>query len=192
MVRAGALAVIVLATACAKPAAPAPAPPPPAPVPAPAPAPAPAAVPAPVPVPAAVPVPDHCDDSLGTALARVSCDGARFVTAHPIELHPDRPVPDEPTRGVLAAVTAHLNDHPEILLVRIEVFTSELPGPDAEKRRVALGAAQRRADALLQYLWRKQGISAERLEAVAHERRSDSAASERHPVILRIVQRARR
>lgn len=134
-----------------------------------------------------------CDDTLAGALARVSCDGTRFVVAHPIELHPDRPVPVEPTRGVLHAVSDILRESPDILFVRIEVSVGADVGQDPEKRRTALAAAQRRAGALLQYLWRKRGISAERLEAVAYEHDARRARSDTPwPVVLRIVQRAKR
>lgn len=147
---------------------------------------------APAPEPPSAAAPAECDDSLGAALARVSCDGTRFLVAHPIELHPDRPAPVEPTRGVLHAVGDILQSQPELLLVRIEVYVGRDVGKDPEQRRVALSAAQRRADALLQYLWRKRGISAERLEAVAYEHDARQSSGVPWPVVLRIVQRARR
>lgn len=155
-------------------------------------APVPGTARAPEPLPAPAPAPAECDDSLGGALARVSCDGTRFLVAHPIELHPARPAPVEPTRGVLHAVSDLLQSEPEILFVRIEVYVGQDVGKDPERRRVALASAQRRADALLQYLWRKRGISAERLEAVAYEHDARQSSGVPWPVVLRIVQRARR
>lgn len=124
----------------------------------------------------------------------MSCDGTRFLLAHPVELHPDRPVPFEPTRGVLNAVSDLLRERPEILFVRIEVYVGSDVGRDPEKRRAALAVAQRRADALLAYLWHRRGISAERLEAVGyeHDARVSGAGGPAWPVVLRIVQRARR
>lgn len=159
-----------------------------------APAPSSPAAPAAPPAPEPEPIPAApCDDALAGALARVSCDGTRFVVAHPIELHPDRPAPAEPTRGVLHAVSEILDKSPDILFVRIEVSVGTDVGKDPEKRRAALAAAQRRADALLAYLWRKRGISAERLEAVAYEHDARRARSDAPwPVVLRIVQRAKR
>ena len=143
----------------------------------------------PAPIAAAPP----CSDALGAEAVRVSCDASHFVVAHPIELHPDRPVPDEPTRGVLGRVGVLMSQRPEILLLRIEVTVGRDPGPDLAKRRAALASAQRRADALLQYLWRRLGISAERLEAVAYEHDSKrTSGREPYPVVLRIVQRAQR
>lgn len=143
--------------------------------------------------PTPVLAPPPCSDVLGAEAARVSCDGSRFVVAHPIALHPDRPVPDQPTRGVLGRVGELMSERPEILLLRIEVAVGRDPGPDLAKRRAALASAQRRADALLQYLWRRLGVSAERLEAVAYEHDSKrTSGREPYPVFLRIVQRAQR
>jgi hypothetical protein len=137
--------------------------------------------------------PPPCSEVLGDEAARVSCDASRFVVAHPIALHPDRPLPDEPTRGVLHRVSELMGERPEILLLRIEVTVGRDPGPDLAKRRAALASAQRRADALLQYLWRRLGISAERLEAVAYEHDPmRTSGQDPYPVVLRIVQRAPR
>jgi hypothetical protein len=123
----------------------------------------------------------------------VSCDATRFVLAHPVELHPSRAVPEEPTRSVLAAVAQILERDPSILFVRIEVYSASPPGTDVARRRAALSLAQRRADALFQYLWRKRGISAERMEAVALEPRvAEPPPSTPWKVVFRIVQRARR
>lgn len=133
-----------------------------------------------------------CSDELGAERVRVSCDGTRFLVRDSIELHPARALPEEPTRSALAALTDLLDAHPEILLVRIEVYVGRAVGPRPDQRRAALAEAQRRADALFQYLWRKRGISAERLEAVGYEHEPKLTASNgRWPVILRIVQRAR-
>lgn len=157
-----------------------------------APVPGTARAPEPLPAPAPAPAPAECDDSLGGALARVSCDGTRVLVAHPVELHPDRPAPAEPTRAVLHAVSDLLQSQPEILFVCIEVYVGRDVGEDPEKRRAELAAAQRRADALLQYLWRKRGVSAERLEAVGYEHDARQSSGVPWPVVLRIVQRARR
>ncbi|MCC6897908.1 MAG: hypothetical protein IT377_02975 [Polyangiaceae bacterium] len=160
---------------------------------APAPTPAPESPAPESPSPLAVTLPAACSDDLAGEPARVSCDASRFELAHPIVLHPDRPAPDEPTRGVLDRVGQLMAEHPEILLLRIEVGVGEDPGPDPAERRAALASAQRRADALLQYLWRRRGVSAERLEAVAYEHDPKRVLGrERFPVLLRIVQRAPR
>lgn len=148
---------------------------------------------APPPVAAPPSEPRSCSDALGLDLARVSCDQTRFVVAHPIELHPDRATPEPATREVLRRVSEIMHERDDVLLVRIEVSLASDPGPDPARRRAALAGAQRRADALLQYLWRKRGVSAERLEAVGYEhdpRRAQGGAA--FPVVLRIVQSARR
>ena len=134
-----------------------------------------------------------CSDALGSELAKISCDRRRFVVAHPIELHPDRATPLSSTREVLQRVGEIMQEAGDVLLVRVEVASGSDPGRDPARRRAALASAQRRADALLQYLWRKRGVSAERLEAVAYEydprREAEGSA---FPVVLRIVQRASR
>jgi outer membrane protein OmpA-like peptidoglycan-associated protein len=91
---------------------------------------------------------------------------------------------------VLDAVAALMRERQDILLVRIEAYAARDPGDSPTARRRELDETQRRADAVLAYLWRKRGISAERLEAVGHgsDRRIDGAA--RYLVVFRVVQRS--
>jgi hypothetical protein len=134
---------------------------------------------------------EPCHDELHDELARLSCDGEEILVQRPLELHPLRSAPTEPTKSVLAAVGALLRGRKEILLVRIEV-RSALPARNAEAARQAVLESQARADALLKELWRRHGVSPERLEAVglgqASTRARDGA---RWPVVLRVLQRAR-
>ncbi len=133
-----------------------------------------------------------CRDDLGGTLARESCDRERILVAENIAFHPSRPAPPGKEREALAAVAALLRSRREILLVRIEVYSSrELP--HIEARREELLQAQLRADAIFNFLWRHEKISAERLEAVgyAYDERKSRADASRWPVVLRIVQRGR-
>ncbi|MFO0572301.1 MAG: hypothetical protein U0263_42165 [Polyangiaceae bacterium] len=131
-----------------------------------------------------------CHDELGAELAKLSCDGERILLAGRIEVNPARPAPAEPSRRLLAAAVQLLRSHPEILLVRIEVGVGRDVGKSVEKRRAELAEAQRRADALFAHLWRHEGISAERLEAVAYPYSPERQDGTRFPVALRVVQRA--
>ena len=131
-----------------------------------------------------------CSDELGSTLARVSCDGSRVLVAGHVELGPDRPRPAEPSRKLLEAAAGLLRDRPEILLVRIEVGVGHDAGRSAERQRAAWSEAQRRAEALLDYLWRREGISAERLEAAGYPFSAERQDGSRWPVVLRIVQHA--
>jgi hypothetical protein len=123
-------------------------------------------------------------------LARPSCDGQKILVKHPIELHPQRP-PSEPTKSVLAALGRLLREHPEILLVRIEVDAVGTLDSDPSQRRQELDKAQARADALLAYLWRRHGVSPERLEALGVTRNAEGGRT-RWQVTLRIVQRRKK
>jgi len=129
-----------------------------------------------------------CSDELGSELARVSCDRTKILVASRVDFHPQRPGPDAASKKVLERVAALLRERPEILLVRVEVYARKPFGKDAEQNRALLLEAQSRADALLQWLYRRQGISAERLEAAGYPRKADGG-SEPFPVVFRIVQR---
>lgn len=134
-----------------------------------------------------------CSDVLAGELARLSCDGQEILVKTPIELHP-RARPSEPTRSVLAAVAALLDERQDILLVRIEVHSSRRVGGGADLRRLEWIESQARADAILQRLWRTHRVSAERLEAVGFGASEPPAAgaSRRWRTVLRVVQRRRR
>lgn len=128
-------------------------------------------------------VPPPCSDDLGPELARLSCDVGRVQLARAVELHPEATEPPAPTRAVLHAVARELARHPEVLLLRIEVWST------AGRSRAA---AQERADALLRWLWRREHVSAERLEAVGLDGTADALAQgTSYPVLLRVIARAR-
>jgi hypothetical protein len=132
----------------------------------------------------------ECDDQLRGELARESCDGERVLIAKNVAFHPSRPAPADPERSVLADVARVMRTHPEILLLRIEVYTSATP-KYVEEQRSELEQAQLRATAIFLWLWRHEKIWAERLEAVgyAHDEKISRADPSRWPVVLRIVQR---
>lgn len=132
----------------------------------------------------------ECRDPPSDELAHVSCDAERIVLARPVSFHPRRSIPPAPARAVLERVAALLRQRPDIQLVRVESYSSRPAGASAEARRREMAESQRRADAVLRFLWRRGGISAERLEAVGYgfDPRFQGAA-ERWPIVLRIVQR---
>ena len=133
-----------------------------------------------------------CQDTLDDGLARLNCEGDRILLAHPLELRPDHVQPTGNTRRVLDAVAALLDERSDILLVRIEAYSSEPPSPDRSARRHQILESQRHADAVFHYLWKKRGISAERMEPVGYgwKPRLDERRT-RWPVVIRVVQWAR-
>jgi outer membrane protein OmpA-like peptidoglycan-associated protein len=111
--------------------------------------------------------------------------------AHPVAFHPGRSIPPEPAKASLDAVAALLRAQRQILLVRIEAYGSHAAAKSAEAQRREIDASQSRADAVLEYLWRRRGISAERLEAVgygSHPRFVGRAP--RWHIVLRVMQRS--
>ncbi len=141
------------------------------------------------PPPAAAAAP--CSDALPSGvLARLSCAGDRILLASPVELHPRREVPLEPTRSVLSAVGALMREHREVQLIRIEGYSNAEVGADPRRARVEVEQSQRRADAVLRYLWLREKVSAERMEAVGYGATGRTAgAPERWPIVLVVVQR---
>jgi OmpA family len=132
-----------------------------------------------------------CHEPAGDAPVRLSCDGTRITSDVAIELHPDRPRPSEPVERALSDVAALLRRRPDLLLVRIEVFARR-PGKNTAERRQERFRAQQRADALFRYLWRRQGISPERLEAVGYPFDAQFAKRpEPYPVVFVVVQHAK-
>ncbi len=106
-------------------------------------------------------------DSLApAALAQLSCDGSQIVYAGSVVFHPARRLPAAPERAVLEAIGALLRENQEILLVQIQVIGGTHPGSNPESVRTAFRHTQQRADAIFRFLWRNQGVSAERLEPV--------------------------
>jgi hypothetical protein len=139
---------------------------------------------------APTPAPE-CHDQPLAELARVSCDGQRILTKFPIHALWNERVANDPTPKVLAAVAELLRQHAEILMVQIVATSSGAAPRDPAAARFELLEARARADAVLKELWRRHGISAERLEAVGQFGRSTSRAAPRWDVSLVITQRAR-
>lgn len=133
-----------------------------------------------------------CLDALDGARAKLSCDGQRVLVAQNLAFHPSRPAPAEPEKSVLAAVAQVMREHPEILLLRIEVYTANDPR-SVEEKRSELEQAQLRASGLFNWLWRHEKLDAERLEGTgyAYDARISSTDASRWPVVLRVVQRAK-
>jgi hypothetical protein len=131
-----------------------------------------------------------CSDELASGeLARLSCDGSRILVRGAIVAHPRRSLPSKATRKVLSVVAKIMRAHPELLMLRVEVFSSQ-PATSAPAERRAIFDTQARADAMFRYLWRREKISAERLEPVGRGAVAPYVgAAERWPTLLRIVQR---
>jgi len=122
----------------------------------------------------------------------VSCDASQIVLARPVAFHPGRSIPPEPARAALDRVVELLRERDDILLVRVEAYSSRRVGSSPDARRQEIAESQLRADAILGYLWRRGRISAERLEAVGYGADPRFEGHEqRWPVLLRILQRTR-
>jgi outer membrane protein OmpA-like peptidoglycan-associated protein len=122
----------------------------------------------------------------------LSCDGTTILLAHPIELHPDQAVPIGRTRSVLEAVASLLKRRQEILMIRIEAYSSEPVARNATRRRDQILESQRRADAVFRVLWKIGGVSAERMEPVGYGAQPKLPhVKARWPIVLRVVQWAR-
>jgi hypothetical protein len=136
----------------------------------------------------------ECRDQPMTELAGISCDGEHIVVKFPIRVYPNERKPGDLTPKVIAAVAELLRQHPEILLVRVEVRSARRPSTDPAARRFERLEAQARADVVLKELWRRHGISAERLEAVGHgpSGRIPGVPSNTNVVSFVIAQRAQR
>ena len=136
----------------------------------------------------------ECRDEPEHELAAISCDGQQIVVKFPIHAYSNERRMGDPTSKVLAAVAELLRRHPEILLVRIEVHSALRPPRDPTARRQLLLETRARADVVLRELWRRHGISAERLEAVGHgaSGRIKAAPNATSVVSFVIAQRARR
>lgn len=115
------------------------------------------------------------------------CDPDRIVPGGPLLFHPDRPTPPPAQRATLDAVADLMHRRQDILLLRIEV-TSLSPAPDAARRRRSMQQAQRRADALFRYLWRRRRVSAERMEALGLSASNPGGPEGDYSTLLRILQ----
>ncbi len=133
-----------------------------------------------------------CRDALGGQLARVSCNGLRILVAGHLQAPPGRPLPPRATQKMLDAVVELMRRHPELQLLRIEVYSARDPGGSVRRERREIDASQARADAVFRYLWRHGKISPERLDAVGYGfRPAFRRAGQRWPIVLSVVQRAR-
>ena len=117
----------------------------------------------------------------------IRCDPDRVIPPGLLLYHPDRATPPRPQRAALDAVADLMHQQQEILLLRIEV-RCHAPAPDATGRRRAMRRAQRRADAVLSYLWRRRGVSAERMEAVGLSAGATDETNRDWSLDLRILQ----
>jgi hypothetical protein len=136
----------------------------------------------------------ECREELPSELAALSCDGQHIIVKFPIRVYPNERKAGDPTPKVIAAVAELLRRHPEILLLRIEVRSSRRRSTDPAARRFEQLEARARADAVLKELWRRHGISAERLEAVGYgaSGRIPGVPNDTSVVSFVIAQRARR
>jgi hypothetical protein len=135
-----------------------------------------------------------CSDQPPSELAAVSCDGQQIVVKFPIRVYPKERKVNDPTPKVIAAIAELLRQEREILLVRIEVRLARRPTADPTSRRFEQLETRARADVVLRELWRRHGISAERLEAVGHGATGPIAGVPKNTSVVSFViaQRARR
>lgn len=134
----------------------------------------------------------ECRDQPQAELAIVSCDGQRILTKFPIHALGNERSTGDPTPSVLAAIAELLRQHTEILMVQIVVSSMSDPPRDPAAARFELLEARGRADTVLKQLWRRHGISAERLEAVGKMGgRRASRTDPRWVISFVITQRAR-
>jgi hypothetical protein len=133
----------------------------------------------------------ECRDQPMAELAAVSCDGERILTKHPIRVSWNERAAGDPTPKVIAAVAELMRRHPEILMVQIVVTSMSGPARDPTAARFELLEARARADTLLRELWRRHGISAERLEATGRTGTRAGRGEPRWVTSLVITQRAR-
>ncbi|MEZ4225981.1 MAG: OmpA family protein [Polyangiaceae bacterium] len=119
----------------------------------------------------------------------MSCDGSEIALAREVAFQPLLHVPKPAEREVLKAVAALMRERPDILLIRIEVATRDDPRGDPERIRAAVESTQRRADAVLRYLWRSEKVSAERMEALGLGHGDRANPGQRFTTRLRIVTR---
>lgn len=75
-------------------------------------------------------------------------------------------------------------------MLRVEVYSSQDPGRNAQDVRREMLQTQARADAIFGYLFHKQKISAERMDAIGYGYDPRQARADvRWPVVLRLVHR---
>jgi hypothetical protein len=131
--------------------------------------------------------PPRCCPSAGDGAAIVRCDPDRIVPEGPLLFHPDRPRPPAPQRATLDAVAGLMHRRQDILLLRVEV-SSHRPASNAAQQRRAMQQAQRRADAVFRYLWRRRRVSAERMESVGLSAPAPGGNAAGYSTVLRIIQ----
>ncbi|MCA9647509.1 MAG: hypothetical protein H6718_11150 [Polyangiaceae bacterium] len=104
--------------------------------------------------------------------------------------HPRYAFPPGESRRELDQVAAAMRAHPGWQMLRVEVYSSQDPGTNTQSLRREMLQAQARADAIFGYLFHKQRISAERMDAIGYGYDPRQARDDvRWPVVLRLVHR---
>ena len=119
----------------------------------------------------------------------MGCD--RIHVAVALAFHPDRAQPPPPIKAALNRVAVLMRQHRELLMLRVEGYSSQ-PSTTARGRHREVVGSLRRAEAVFRYLHLYKGIDAERLDAVGYGYGGDAApkvSGERWPIVLRIVHR---
>jgi hypothetical protein len=119
--------------------------------------------------------------------ASVSCDGESILLPSGLALGDPLPAG---TQRILSSVAQLITRHQELLLVRIEVQATRPPPSQVAARARQLQRAQDLANAVFRFLYRRRGVSAERLEPVGVVRPTRAAAPA-YVLVLSIRQRAR-
>jgi outer membrane protein OmpA-like peptidoglycan-associated protein len=89
-------------------------------------------------------------------------------------VRPSDLTPNAAARDLLDEVAEFLRDHEDtILLVRIDGFVVSAEAREPERARRLIEQSQSCANVVFQYLWRRRGVSAERMEAVGRGAASD-------------------
>lgn len=136
--------------------------------------------------------PQPCDDETPprAAVPLLGCD--RIWVPTPLAFHPERELPPPEIRRSLDAVAELLRAHPEVMLLRVEGYSSSRPAAEPRARRDEVVGSKLRAEAVFRYLHVYAGVSAERLDAMGYGFDAREARQvERWPIVLRVVHRGR-
>jgi len=99
---------------------------------------------------------------------RAACEDNRLRFDAPVFRGPKTLALTDTGRRVLDDVAGLMTQHPELLLLRVEVHWDGARPKGGEARRKLMDRAQARADVLFQELWIKRNVWAERLDAVGY------------------------
>lgn len=97
-----------------------------------------------------------------------ACDSDTLRVSQDLAFHPQYALPPAEIRAELDRVASAMRAHPEWQLLRVEVYSGVDPGGKRSLARQEMDQSQRRADAILGYLFRKRRVSAERLDAIGY------------------------